>query len=64
MNKNKPLDQVRSTGINAPNRTSKLVNKSEFNGSILNRLMNFATALSFKKVLCFRKAFYFIAVEV
>ncbi len=22
------------------------------------------TALSFKKVLCFRKAFYFIAVEV
>ncbi|WP_290090151.1 hypothetical protein, partial [Paramuribaculum intestinale] len=48
MNKNKPLDQVRSTGVNAPNRTSKLVNKSEFNGSILNRLMNFATALSFK----------------
>ncbi len=27
MNKNKPLDQVRSTGVNAPNRTSKLVNK-------------------------------------
>ena len=48
MNKNKPLDQVRSTGVNTPNRTSKLVNKSEFNGSILNRLMNFATALSFK----------------
>ena len=48
MNKNKPLDQMRSTGVNAPNRTSKLVNKSEFNGSILNRLMNFATALSFK----------------
>ena len=42
MNKNKPLDQVRSTGVNAPNRTSKLVNKAEFNGSILNRLMNFA----------------------
>ena len=45
MNKNKPLDQVRSTGINAPNRTSKLVNKSEFNGSILNRLMNFARSV-------------------
>ena len=26
MNKNKPLDQMRSTGVNAPNRTSKLVN--------------------------------------
>ena len=35
MNKNKPLDHVRSTDVNAPNRTSKLVNKSEFNGSIL-----------------------------
>ena len=45
MNKNKPLDQVRSTGVNAPNRTSKLVNKSEFNGSILNRLMNFARSV-------------------
>lgn len=42
---NKPLDQVRSTGVNAPNRTSKLVNKSEFNGSILNRLMNFARSV-------------------
>jgi hypothetical protein len=40
MNKNKPLDHVRSTGVNVPSRTSKLVNKSEFNGSILNRLMN------------------------
>ena len=27
MNKNKPLDQVRSTGVNAPNWTSKLVNR-------------------------------------
>ena len=36
---------MRSTGINAPNRTSKLVNKSEFNGSILNRLMNFARSV-------------------
>ena len=45
MNKNKPLDQVRSTGVNAPNRTSKLVNKSEFNGSILNRLMDFARSV-------------------
>lgn len=45
MNKNKPLDQVRSTGVYAPNRTSKLVNKSEFNGSILNRLMNFARSV-------------------
>ena len=42
---NKPLDQMRSTGVNAPNRTSKLVNKSEFNGSILNRLMNFARSV-------------------
>lgn len=45
MNKNKPLDQVRSTGVNAPNRTSKLVNKSEFNGSILNRLMDFSRSV-------------------
>lgn len=37
---------MRSTGVNAPNRTSKLVNKSEFNGSILNRLMNFARSYS------------------
>ena len=49
MNKNKPLDQVRSTGVNAPNRPSKLVNKSEFNGSILNRLMNFARLFHLKK---------------
>ena len=42
---NKPLDQMRSTGVNAPNRTSNLVNKSEFNGSILNRLMNFARSV-------------------
>ena len=27
MNKNKPLDHVRSTGVNVPSRTSKLVNK-------------------------------------
>ncbi len=42
MNKNKPLDQVCSTGANALNLISKLVNKSEFNGSILERLMDFA----------------------
>ena len=42
MNKNKPLDQVCSIGANALNLTSKLVNKSEFNGSILERLMDFA----------------------
>ena len=36
---------MRSTGVNAPNRTSKLVNKSEFNGSIQNRLMNFARSV-------------------
>ncbi len=36
---------MRSTGVNTPNRTSKLVNKSEFNGSILNRLMNFARSV-------------------
>lgn len=45
MNKNKPLDQVRSTGANALNRTSKLVNKTEFNGSILDRLMDFADSV-------------------
>ena len=45
MNKNQPLDQVRSTCVNASNRTSKLVNKSEFNGSILNRLMDFARSV-------------------
>ena len=45
MNKNKPLDQVRSTGANALNRTSKLVNKTEFNGSILDRLMDFAASV-------------------
>lgn len=45
MNKNQPLDQVRSTGVNASNRTSKLVNKSEFIGSILNRLMDFARSV-------------------
>ena len=41
----KPLDQVCSTGANAPVRTSKLVNKSEFNGSILSRLMDFARSV-------------------
>lgn len=41
----KPLDQVCSTGVNAPDRTSKLVNKAEFNGSILNRLMDFARSV-------------------
>ena len=52
MNKNKPLDQVRSTGANALNLTSKLVNKSEFNGSILERLMDFAR-LFHLKMSCF-----------
>lgn len=41
----KPLDQVCSTGVNAPDWTSKLVNKAEFNGSILNRLMDFARSV-------------------
>ena len=41
----RPLDQVCSTGANVPDRTSKLVNKSEFNGSILNRLMDFARSV-------------------
>lgn len=45
MNKNKPLDQVCSTGANALNQSSKLVNKSEFNGSILDRLMDFARSV-------------------
>lgn len=41
----KPLDQVFLTGANALNRTSKLVKKSEFNSSILNRLMDFARSV-------------------
>lgn len=45
MNKNKPLDQVCSTSANALNQSSKLVNKSEFNGSILDRLMDFARSV-------------------
>lgn len=45
MNKNKPLDQVCSTSANALNQSSKLVNKSEFNGSILDRLMDFASSV-------------------
>lgn len=39
------LDQIRSTGANACNRASKLVNKSEFQGSILGRLMDFASSV-------------------
>lgn len=39
------LDQIRSTGAYAPNRASKLINKSESQGSILSRLMDFASSV-------------------
>ena len=45
MSKNKPLDQNGLIGANALNRTTKLVNKSEINGSILDRLMCFARSV-------------------
>lgn len=45
-----PLDQVCSIGAYAPNRTSKLQNKSENDDSILGRL----TALSFKNTFRFQ----------
>lgn len=41
----KPLDQVCSIGVYAPNRTSKLQNKSENNDSILSRLTEFASSI-------------------
>ena len=45
MSKNKPLDQNGLIGANALNRATKLVNKSEINGSILDRLMCFARSV-------------------
>lgn len=44
MNKIKPLDQNRPTGANALNHTSKVQNKIELHGSILERLMEFASS--------------------
>ena len=49
MRKTESLDQVCSAGAYGPNRTSKLhsklQNKSEFRGSILEELINFATSV-------------------
>lgn len=45
MRKNKALDQNGSIDAIALNHTSKLVNKSEFNGSILDRLIDFARSV-------------------
>jgi hypothetical protein len=45
MKKMKPLDQVCSIGAYAPNRTSKLQNKSENDDSILGRLIEFASSV-------------------
>lgn len=46
MNKIKPLDQMSSTGADAPNHTVKVQNKSETGCSILDRLMDFAVSVS------------------
>lgn len=45
MNNIKPLDQVSSTGANAPNHTAKVQNKLATGGSILDRLMDFAASV-------------------
>ena len=45
MKKTKPLNQVCSIGAYAPNRTSKLLNKSENDDSILGRLIEFASSV-------------------
>lgn len=45
MRKTEPLDQACSTGANAPDRTSKLQNKSKFRGSILEELIHFASSV-------------------
>lgn len=41
----KPLDQVRSVGADALNPTTKVTNNSEYKGSIMNRLMEFASSV-------------------
>ena len=45
MRKTESLDQVCPSGAYGPNRTSKLQNKSEFRGSILEELINFASSV-------------------
>ena len=45
MRKTKSLDQVCPSGAYVPTWTSKLQNKSEFRGSILEELINFATSV-------------------
>ena len=45
MNNIKPLDQVSSTGADAPNHTAKVQNKLATGCSILDRLMDFAASV-------------------
>lgn len=45
MNKIKPLDQVSSTGADAPNHTAKVQNKLATRCSIFDRLMDFAVSV-------------------
>ena len=45
MRKTESLDQVCPSGAYVPTWTSKLQNKSEFRGSILEELINFATSV-------------------
>lgn len=45
MNNIKPLDQVSSTGTDAPNHTAKVQNKLATGDSILDRLMDFALSV-------------------
>lgn len=45
MNKNKPLDQVRSIEASVPNHTTKVLNKTDTNRSILEELIAFAASV-------------------
>lgn len=45
MNKNKPLDQVRSIETSVPNHTTKVLNKTDTNRSILEELIAFAASV-------------------
>lgn len=45
MNKNKPLDQVRPIEASLPNHTTKVLNKTDTDGSILEELIVFADSV-------------------
>lgn len=45
MNKNKPLDQVRPIEASVPNHTTKVINKTDTDGSILEELIAFADSV-------------------